>query len=74
MYNGADFTELKDDFKSDKFSSAVIHLPINFCVAWEKEVEINRLRTMLIANGIAPDVENPNDVEQTEIDSGSGLD
>ena len=70
VYNGADFKNLKDEFTSEKFSSAVIHLPINYCITWEKDVENNRLRALLTSHGISHDLENSNDVEQTETDSG----
>ena len=73
VYNGVDFHDLKDRFTSNKFSSAVIHLPLNHCIEWGKDVEIKILRALLIANGIAipHDLEDLNDVEQTEIDSDS---
>lgn len=74
VYNGADFQDLKDKFTSDKFSSAVIYLPINHCINWEKDViirekdvEINTLKAMLLA--LDKQDSNDVDVEQTEVDS-----
>jgi hypothetical protein len=38
VYNGADFVDLKNNFKSDKFTAIVVHLPMTFCISWEKDV------------------------------------
>ena len=40
VYNGADFVDLKNSFKSDKFQAVVVHLPMKFCVSWRKDVEL----------------------------------
>jgi prefoldin subunit 5 len=40
VYNGADFVNLKSNFKSDIFQAVVVHLPMKFCVSWKKDVEI----------------------------------
>ena len=40
VYNGADFVDLKNSFKSDKFTAIVVHLPIAFCINWEKDVQL----------------------------------
>ena len=39
VYNGADFVNLKNNFKSYKFQAVVVHLPRKFCVSWKKDLE-----------------------------------
>jgi hypothetical protein len=40
VYNGADFVDLKKNFRSDKFTAIVIHLPFEFCITWELDVQL----------------------------------
>lgn len=40
VYNGADFTDLKDEFVSDFFTSAVVYLPMEHCIKWAKDLVI----------------------------------
>jgi Skp family chaperone for outer membrane proteins len=40
VYNGADFVDTKNNFKSDIFQAVVVHLPMKFCVSWRKDVEL----------------------------------
>jgi hypothetical protein len=49
VYNGADFVDLKNSFKSDKFTAIVVHLPILFCVNWEKDVQLQAKEVKEIA-------------------------
>ena len=67
VYNGADFSELKDAFKSTKFSSFVVHLPMSDCINWEN-VQIKELMALLISRGI-PVPDESSDAEQSEVDS-----
>ena len=49
VYNGADFVDLKNSFKSDKCTAIVVHLPILFCVNWVKDVQLQAKEVKEIA-------------------------
>jgi Skp family chaperone for outer membrane proteins len=40
VYNGADFVDLKNNFKSENFQAVVVHLPMKFCLSWRIDVEL----------------------------------
>ena len=52
VYNGADYVDLKRKFKSEKFHAIVVHLPFEFCLSWETDVELKKMRNALEENEI----------------------
>ena len=42
VYNGADFLDISESFKSSSFKSLVVYLPLETCMTWSKSVELEK--------------------------------
>jgi len=43
VYNGADFVDVQENFKSRLFQTYVVHLPIECCIQWKLQVKASKL-------------------------------